>query len=190
MINTATCNATDTTGCAAAPPSMQSAHPGPPVFNPATQTLYLSYGTKANRIAVVNAATCNAPDITGCGQVPAVVKVGQVTADLAVSTKSRHRLRPSAGPGFTRGHGFADQRLDLQRHPPFRLRPPRLHRQGRAQPEGIAVNDRTHTAYVANNADGDSPGTVSVINTATCNGTRTTGCRRRFPMMAVGMRPS
>ena len=51
------------------------------------------------------------------------------------------------------------------------------------------MNDRTHTLYVVNNADGDSSGTVSVINTATCNGTRTTGCHRRFPAAAVGISP-
>ena len=56
-------------------------------------------------------------------------------------------------------------------------------------PFGAAVNDRTHTVYVANNADGDSPGTVSVINGATCNATDTTGCHRRFPTAATGNSP-
>jgi DNA-binding beta-propeller fold protein YncE len=56
-------------------------------------------------------------------------------------------------------------------------------------PFGIAVNDRTHTVYVVNNANGDSPGTVSVINSATCNGTDTAGCHRRFPAMATGRSP-
>ena len=51
------------------------------------------------------------------------------------------------------------------------------------------MNDRTHTVYVTNNADGDSPGTVSVINSATCNGTVTAGCSRRFPTMATGVAP-
>ena len=43
--------------------------------------------------------------------------------------------------------------------------------------------------YVTNNADGDSPGTVSVINTATCNATNTAGCHRRFPTVATGNSP-
>ena len=38
-----------------------------------------------------------------------------------------------------------------------------------------------NTIYVVNNADGDSPGTVSVINGTTCNGADTTGCGRHFP---------
>ena len=57
-------------------------------------------------------------------------------------------------------------------------------------PIGVAaVNDRTHTVYVTNNADGDSPGTVSVINAATCNGTDTTGCHRHFPTLPTGNSP-
>jgi len=44
--------------------------------------------------------------------------------------------------------------------------------------------------YVANGgANGDSPGTVSVINAVACNGTITTGCHRRFPTVATGRFP-
>jgi DNA-binding beta-propeller fold protein YncE len=190
VINTATCNATDTTGCAAAPPSMKiGAFPSPPVFNPATKTVYLSYGTNANKIAVVNAATCNATDISGCGQVPAVVKVGPLTFDLAVSEATDTVYAPSAGAGFSGdtvalingatcngtshsgcGHLAATAKVGLG-------------------PFGVAVNDETHTVYVGNNADGDSPGTVSVINGATCNATATAGCNGPFPTAATGNSP-
>jgi DNA-binding beta-propeller fold protein YncE len=54
-------------------------------------------------------------------------------------------------------------------------------------PYGIAVNDKTHTAYIANN--GQEPGTVSLINTATCNGTDTSGCAQRMPTVPVGQAP-
>lgn len=56
-------------------------------------------------------------------------------------------------------------------------------------PQGAAVNDRTHAVYVTNNALGDLPGTVSVINGATCNGTHTSGCTARFPTVMVGRSP-
>jgi len=42
---------------------------------------------------------------------------------------------------------------------------------------------------VTNFADGDSPGTVSVINGATCNGTHTSGCHQRFPVLPTGRGP-
>jgi DNA-binding beta-propeller fold protein YncE len=191
VIDTATCNATDTTGCAAAPPSMKiGAFPSPPVFNPATKTVYLSYGNTGNRVAIVNAATCNATDTSGCGQAPAVVKVGTGTFfGLAVSEATDTIYGPNAGLGFTGdtmsvingatcngtdhsgcGHLAATVKVG-------------------PGPAGVVVNDRTHTVYVVNNANGDSPGTVSVINGATCNATVITGCSGPFPTAATGNSP-
>ena len=83
---------------------------------------------------MINGATCNGTDHSGCGHLAATAKVG-------------------------------------------------------IDPFGAAVNDHTHTVYVTNNADGDSPGTVSVINAATCNATITTGCHRRSPTAATGNSP-
>ena len=135
VINTATCNAQDTAGCALHPPTVKiGAFPNMPVINPDTQTLYVSYGSMSNRIAVVNAATCNATRTDGCGQSPAVIKVGKGTAVLAVSAATDTIYAPSSGSSF----------------------------------------------------DGD---TVSVINGATCNGTDSAGCHRRFPTMAAGRSP-
>ena len=51
---------------------------------------------------------------------------------------------------------------------------------------GIAVDPATDTIYVANHADGDYPGTVSVINGATCNGTDTSGCGQTPATTAAG----
>ena len=190
VINTATCNADVTTGCAQHPPMVKiGAFPSPPALNPATHTLYVSYGNAGNRVAVVDAATCNAADTSGCGQVPAVVKVGQGTFALAVSTATDTIYGPNSGSGLNGdtvsvingatcnatshvgcGHLAATAKVGLG-------------------PAGVAVNDRTHTVYVVNNADGDSPGTVSVINAATCNGTDTAGCGGPFPVMATGNSP-
>ena len=73
----------------AAPPRLPAvkigAFPEVPAINPATQTMYVSYGANANKVAVVNAATCNATDTSGCAQTPAVIKVGAGTDILAVS---------------------------------------------------------------------------------------------------------
>jgi DNA-binding beta-propeller fold protein YncE len=148
-----------------------------PAVKPATQTMYVSYGRNANKIAVVNAATCNATDTAGCGQAPAVVKTGTGTVDLAVSAATDTIYAPSGADNTVAvingatcngadhtgcGHLAATATVG-------------------SLPFGVTVSDRTHTLYVANNADGDSPGTVSVINTATCNATHTTGCHQHFP---------
>ena len=67
-----------------------------PVINPATQTVSVSYGTKANRVAVVNAATCNAEDTSGCSQTP----VGFHNPVMAFELRLRGRFdaAPSSSP--------------------------------------------------------------------------------------------
>ncbi len=52
-------------------------------------------------------------------------------------------------------------------------------------PIGDAVDQATHTVYVANNSDN----TVSLINAATCNATHTAGCAKHPPTVKVGVAP-
>jgi DNA-binding beta-propeller fold protein YncE len=194
VINTATCNATHTAGCAKSAPTITvGPNPGPPALNPANQTLYVPYGNAANRVAVVNAATCNAQHISGCGQAPAVATVGQGTFVLAVSAATDTVYGPNAGSlasGFTNGDTVSvinGAACNATNHSGCGHLAATI--KVGLNPEGVAVNDRTHTIYVANNALGDLPGTVSVINGATCNGTHTPGCTRRFPTVGVGRSP-
>jgi YVTN family beta-propeller protein len=190
VINTATCNATHTAGCAQHPAAITvGPGPGPPALNPATRSLYVPFGMDANRVAVVNAATCNAQHTSGCGQAPGAVKVGKGTFVLAVSAATDTVYAPSAGAQGN-GHtvavinGAACNGTDHSGcgHLAATIQVGLL-------PFGVAVNDRTHTVYIANNADGDLPGTVSVINSAACNGSHTSGCTRRFPTVTVGRSP-
>jgi len=186
-IDTATCNAHDTTGCATPAPTITiGPGPGVPAINPATDTLYVPFGERGRNVAVVNAATCNADVTSGCGQRPAVVRVGVNTPDLAVSVKTDTIYAPSFTTGDTVavingatcngtdhsgcGHLAATVKVGLY-------------------PFGVAVDDATQTVYVANNTNGDTPGTVSVINGATCNGSDTTGCKGTMPTIEVGRSP-
>ena len=192
IIDTATCNAAHTAGCPKAPPTVAvGPGPGPPALNPGTKTLYVPFGNAANRVAVVNAAACNAENTSGCGQAPGIVKVGKGTFVLAVSHATDTIYAPSTGaPAFDGdtvavingaacngthhsgcGHLAATVTVGLA-------------------PQGVAVNDRTRTVYVANNALGQTPGTVSVIDGATCNGSRTSGCAGRMPTAPVGRSPN
>src|ERR1700729_2344906 len=52
-------------------------------------------------------------------------------------------------------------------------------------PFAIAISDATHTAYVANQNDNS----VSVLNTATCNGRNSSGCPQAAPTVAAGPAP-
>jgi DNA-binding beta-propeller fold protein YncE len=194
VINTATCNARHTSGCADRPPVIKvGPAPGPPALNPRTRTLYIPFGTAADRVAVVKAATCNAEHISGCMQSPAVVKVGQGTFALAVSTATDTVYGQNAGTpasGFTNGDTVSvinGATCNGTNHSGCG----RLAATAKVghQPIAIAINDRTNTIYVTNFASGDLPGTVSVISGAACNGTHITGCSRRVPAVTTGLGP-
>ena len=125
----------------------------------------------------MNAATCNAQHTSGCGQSPAVVTVGKGTFDLAVSVRTDTVYAPSTSANTVavingakcnrRNHSGCGHLAATVKVGVF--------------PVGVAVNDRTHTVYVTNNTLGDTPGTVSVINAAACNGSHTLGCAGRMP---------
>jgi DNA-binding beta-propeller fold protein YncE len=191
VINIAACNAQHTSGCSAKPHSIKigGAFPNAPVLNPATKTLYVSYGLTGNHIAVINAATCNATNAGGCGQKPAVINVQNGTFNLGVSVKTNtvygtntfgtntdtvtviNGARCNGTNHAGCGHVAAIAKVGLF-------------------PQGIAVNDRIHTVYITNNGNGDVPGSVSVLNSATCNGMHTAGCHRRIPTVATGRAPT
>ena len=192
VINTATCNARNTTGCAAKPPAIKiGASPNTPAINAASHTLYVSYGSNASKIAVINIAACNASDASGCGQNPAVVKVRAGTSVLAVSAATDTVYAPNSGPSGS----FSGDTVSVINGATCNG----AHHAGCSHlaatakvgpgPFGVTVDDRTHTVYVVNNADGDAPGTVSVINGAACNATHTAGCSQHFPTMATGRSP-
>ncbi|MGA8524108.1 MAG: YncE family protein [Candidatus Dormiibacterota bacterium] len=188
VINIAHCNATDTAGCDHVAPTMTiGPAPGPPVLNPSTGALYIPFGSTGNEIAVTNAATCNATDTVGCGQLPGVITVGVNTFAIAVSAKTNTIYAPSGGNPFASGdtmfvvNGTSCNGIDHSGcgHIAATVKVG-------FGPTDVAVNDSTNTVYVANNANGDNPGTLSVINGATCNGTVTTGCDGHIPSVAIG----
>jgi DNA-binding beta-propeller fold protein YncE len=186
MINIATCNAGHTEGCATAPTTMAiGPYPGDPELDAATHTVYVVYGFQGAHIAVVNAATCNAEVPSGCGQKPAIIKVGANTNFIAVSAKTDTIYAPSTNSGKVfvingatcngvdhSGCGRIAAKVSVG-----------------YQPVGVAVDDATNSVYVAINNDGDSPGEVSLINGATCNGTDTAGCAGPKPLVGVGRSP-
>jgi YVTN family beta-propeller protein len=138
VIDGATCNATDTTGCAAAP---QTITLGPPdttpagvAIDPATDTIYvadLQDGEGSGAVSVINGAACNAVTSAGCGQTPPTVTVG-----------------------------FG--------------------------PFGIAFDPANRTVVVTNQEDTS----VSVIDVATCNAVISSSCGSSQLKLAVGRAPT
>ena len=195
VIDTATCNAARTSGCSVAPPLITvGPNPGPPGVNPLTKTVYVPDGPAFNRVAVINAAICNATDTSGCGQTPAQVSVAKGTFNVAVSPAAA-TVYASATGLFIPGKGFEGRTIAVINgatcngsHHSGCGHPAATIRAGRA-PFGLSVDDHTHTMYAAINTSGGFPGSVAVINTATCNGAHTVGCHGPFPHMPTGATP-
>jgi DNA-binding beta-propeller fold protein YncE len=187
VLNAATCNATTRTGCAhQATLQVPGGHPDALAVNHATGTLYVATITAhgPNLISVFNAATCNATTTTGCGQAPAVLTAGHSAGgnsalSLAVNpvtntlytTNVITNTVPFGGHSVSVFNGATCNGTD---HTGCGQAPATVN--AGFNPWGIAVNQATDTIYTTNIADGEHPGTVSVINGNTCNGTNHAGC--------------
>jgi DNA-binding beta-propeller fold protein YncE len=187
VINAATCNATSTGGCGN-PAALQvpGGTPDDIAVDAATGTLYVATLTSSgpNLISVFNTATCNATHTTGCGQAPAVLKIGDsagansalsLTVNQATNTIYATNVVTNTAP-FSGDSVYVinGATCDAATTTGCGQTPATI--KAGFNPWGIAVDQATDTIYTANLADGEHPGTVSVINGATCNGTDHSGC--------------
>jgi DNA-binding beta-propeller fold protein YncE len=182
VINEASCHAGDLSGCGGALVATFNAD-----FlgltlsvDHANHTLYVG---QADTVAMINTTTCDASNVSGCSTAP-TAPVGNFPGFAAVDPATNTIYVPNISDGTvsvidggtcnaTDQGGCADTATVSAG--PFATQ--------------VAVNELTHTAYVANQANG-ADGTVSLIDTRTCNGTVRFGCRDTFPMVAVGPGPS
>ncbi|MGI8559475.1 MAG: YncE family protein [Solirubrobacteraceae bacterium] len=209
VIDSRTCNASDQAGCA----SLQTLHvpggnPDDIAVNAATNTIYVATITSSgpDLVSVFNGASCNAANAGGCGQTPATIAVGNSGAaphnslvNLAVNRTTNtiyasnlFNTAPGNPPPYfgnsvyvingatcdatnTTGCGQTPATVTIAPNPPIG-----------SNASGIAVDQATNTIYTANLADGEYPGTVSVINGATCNGQNTSGCGQTPATAAAG----
>jgi DNA-binding beta-propeller fold protein YncE len=197
-----TCNATDQAGCTAVSTIPISGLANDIAVNPTTDTVYVATISPSgpNLILVFKGATCNAIDVRTCGQTPASVTLPAesgplfsndfVALDVRTNTVyATSTLLPPLDAPFmgdsvymingahcdgsdSSGCGQAPATVTLSQTPsnPFAIPGQQ------PTPWGIAVDDSTDTVYTANPANFEGPGTVSVINGATCNGQNTSGC--------------
>jgi len=183
VISGAACNATHTAGCRRTPATIHVGKiPIGIAVDQVTDTVYVA-NAGSNTISVINGATCNGTDHSGCGQVPATLAAPGVAFGLAVNQATDSLYATQTGTGTlavfnaatcnatdTSGCGQTPATVTVG-----------------SFPEGVAVDQATDTVYVANNVDGgDAPASVSVINGATCNGTDHTGCGQVLATAPVG----
>jgi YVTN family beta-propeller protein len=181
VINGAICNATITSGCGQSAPTVAVGRfPGSLVVDEATNTVYV-VDADDNAVSAIDGATCNGTVTTGCRQTPPTAPVGsnpiwitlnpathtvyvinQLDSTVSALDATRCNATDSsgcAGPSPAMAIGF----------------------DGGA----VAVDVATNTVY----ASSQGANTVSVLNGAKCNATRTSGCTRFAPTTTVGVDP-
>ena len=199
VINTRTCNATHSAGCANLPTlRVPGGNPGDVAINAATDTIYVATITSSgpNIISVFNGAACNATSTIGCRQTPAILKVADSGGGSSALNVAVDRVTNTV---YATNVVFPPNHLPFVGNSVYVIngatcdaatttgcgKTPATVTAG-FNPWGIAVDQATNTVYTANFADGEHPGTVSVINGATCNGSNISGCGQPPTTVAAG----
>lgn len=198
VIDGVTCNAEQTSGCAAIPPTVRAGKAPLGIdVDQATDTIYvtdLGANEKGNTVSVINGANCNSYDHSGCGQVPSTAIVGVAPFDLAINqvtntvyVANTGQLGLSGSVGDTVSvidgatcngtqHSGCRRALATVKVGPY--------------PFGVAIDQVNNTIYIADNNGGDGPARLSVLHGATCDATNTSGCHRVPPSLpGVGRAP-
>lgn len=179
VIDTRTCHASRPTGCAPL-----ASVPVPDLsdiwVNGTTGTIYLTQST--GTITILPGATCNATDRSGCGAPLFVTPVGDGLGAAWIDERTNTFYV----------HADHDQVLLLPGAACDAGR--RACRVVGTTPSGpgavgIWGDTSTKTLYTANFADGDLPGTVSVIDLRRCQAADTSGCDQTWPTIATARSP-
>ena len=188
VINGATCNAGNTSGCGQTPATVTVGHfPFLAAFDPANKTVYVTDALD-NAVSMINTRTCHAGHTGGCRQRPPTAPVGNFPVPVVADTRTNTVYVGNNGePTVTLINGATCNATNTSgcTHPPATLRV-------QGGPDGLVINQATHTLFVANNGPGNSTGhanTISVVNAATCNARDTSGCAQKAPLAVVGVNP-
>jgi DNA-binding beta-propeller fold protein YncE len=176
-INADACNGSHLAACARMrPPTVHTGtNPESVAVNPLTQTVYVG-NAYDHDVAVIAATQCDASATTGCRHPAPTVSAGSGPDAVAVDQ--------SVGTAYVAdGTTPADRTISLinvrtckasdsagcPHHPAtVRVAP---------GPDGVAIDDATHTAYAASFGT-SSTGAVAVISTTGCNATVRVSCDR------------
>ena len=164
VVDTDRCNGARPAGCATLAP--QEIHTGTDpegiALDPATHTLYTANEVD-NTVSVIDASLCNAQVTRGCRTRPpsaAVPRAGGIAVDQTINT-----AYVTSGPNTV---AMIDTRRCNAFHPGGCRQSPSTVTVADL-PEAIAIDPATHTAYVASLRLGEDTGSISVLDTRTCN---------------------
>lgn len=151
-------------------------------INQSTGSVYVA-GDGA--VAVIDATSCNARVVTGCARTPISVPSGHggigITVDEATDTiyvanggDDTVSVIDGSTCNATVTAGCASD------HPTVPVG---------SLPSHVAVDQESHTLYVSNEGGTGPGGTVSMIDTSSCNGHTTVGCHETPSAAEVGTSP-
>ncbi len=181
VVDVRRCAGLDTAGCARTSPVIRV--PGPPLglaVDEGTDSVYVTDPFDA-AVAVIDGATCNATDHSGCDQTPATARAGAFDNVLAVDPRTHmvYTTDQGADPGTV---SVIDGNECNGTDTSGCARQPIASPVVGGAPSGITINPATDTVYVANTGltpDEDPvPGgdTLSVIDGAACTAAHPAGC--------------
>ncbi len=183
MINTATCNAMNTTGCNQTPTTMVN---GDQItLDSSTHSIYIG-DANDQAASVFNGATCNSTNQSGCSQATTfALPYGPLLS--AVDSATRTLYVPMASGTDTLGFvGLIDtSACNATVRSGCGVGSPHLVNVG-SLPFQVLIDPATRTAYV----ESEESASISVLNTATCNAHNYSGCPRVAPALATGINPT
>jgi DNA-binding beta-propeller fold protein YncE len=185
VVNTRVCNGRHLAGCPALhPPTIHTGtDPEGIVLDTHTQTLYTA-DEVANSVSVIDAARCNATVTRGCRHPAPAVNV--VEPNAAAADPAVHTIYVASGPHSV---SMINTRA-CNAHHLAGCSPALAQASVGTHPFGIAADPGTHTVYIANFGPfSGQTGTVSVLDTRTCNATHTTGCTHLPTLPVPGGHP-
>ncbi len=172
IVDTARCNAQNSTGCGQVAPMVAvGIAPVADVLDSQNRTVYV-INTGDSTISMIDAASCNAVIVSACSHVSTVsIGYGPDFAGVDTSTHTVYVVNvgnnsvsvfnaATCNATVTAGCGHVATVAVGN------------------SPTGLAVDEANHTVYVATGLFLSTPGSVSMIDTATCNTSNTTGCTR------------
>jgi DNA-binding beta-propeller fold protein YncE len=188
VINGATCNAGNTSGCSQTPATVHVGHFAfGAAFDAANETVYVTDAID-DTVSMIDARTCHAGDISGCSRTPPTAAAGAFPIAVAVDPDTNTvYIADNGKPVVSVINGAA---CNAMKTTGCRPAPVTLKAQG--GPDGLAMNEATDALFVANNGVGSSTAranTVSVVNAATCNAEQTSGCDQDAPVALTGSNP-
>jgi len=180
-MNTSLCNASNTSGCNQSWPTIPLGNA--PRFigiNKITNTIYVS-NRDDNTLSVIDGATCNSSNTSGCSQSQPTTAVGNVPQQIVVDETNNTIYVVNQNDGTVSVINGAhcngtDTSGCNQSWPTVTV--------GKS-PQALGLNPNNHTVYVTNTNDN----TVSVMDGSTCNGTNTSGCGQTPAIISVGAAP-